>query len=148
MDLGRDTARQDVFEDRLGDACHLEGVANGAFDLYHSNSVIEHVGGWAAMADMALEARRVAPHGWVQTPAWEFPIEPHFRLPFMHWFATPIRTGLLSFAPGYRGQDRAARRMHAERINLMTKGEVQMLFPGARIEVERVILAKSYVVIW
>ena len=97
-DLGRATARADVFEDQIGDATHLDGIADNAFDFYHSNSVIEHVGGWADMKNMAQEARRVAPAGWLQTPAWEFPLEPHFRLPFMHWLATPARAGLLSMA--------------------------------------------------
>ena len=147
-DLGRTTAHQDIFADQIGDARQLDQITAQSFDLYHSNSVIEHVGGWADMKNMADEARRVARHGWVQTPAWEFPLEPHFRLPFMHWFSTPVRTSLLSFAKGYRGQDRASRRLHAERINLLTKGEVKILFPACKVTVERVILAKSYVVTW
>ena len=147
-DLGRTTARKDVFVDQIGDATQLDQVEGLSFDMYHSNSVIEHVGGWADMKNMANEARRVAGHGWVQTPAWEFPLEPHFRLPFMHWFGTPVRTSLLALAKGYRGQDRASRRLHAERINLLTKGEVRILFPACTITVERVIVAKSYVVTW
>jgi Methyltransferase domain len=148
-DLGRATSRKDVFIDRIGDARKLDGVADQAFDFYHSNSVIEHVGSWTDMKSMAREARRVAGAGWLQTPAWEFPLEPHFRLPFMHWLATPARTALLSFARSYRGQDHDGRRQHAERINLLSKSEVRLLFPSCRIETERfLLLAKSYIVQW
>lgn len=147
-DLGRATSREDIFEDRIGDARQLE-VGDLEFDFYHSNSVIEHVGTWGDMKSMSREARRVAQAGWLQTPAWEFPLEPHFRLPFMHWLGTPARAALLSMARAYRTQDRDARRMHAERINLLSYSEVRLLFPGCEIEIERVmLLAKSYIVQW
>lgn len=93
-ELNRPSDKEELFEDVVGDARALADVGKGAFDFYHSNSVIEHVGSWNDMAAMAREAVRVAPHGWLQTPAWEFPVEPHFRLPFMHWLATPARAGL------------------------------------------------------
>lgn len=148
MDLGRDTARKDVFSDALGDACDLKDTPDGSVDFYHSNSVIEHVGDWDKMDAMAREARRVSKHGWVQTPAWGFPIEPHFKLPFIHWFGAPARAGLLSFGKSYGKQSRAARRQHVERINLMTKSEVAILFPECEITVEWVVFPKSYVVTW
>ena len=101
------------------------------------------------MKRLATEARRVAPTGWLQTPAWEFPLEPHFRMPFMHWFATPMRAALLRLAPGYRDQDRDSRRIHAERINLLSRTDLKLLFPGCEIKTERVaLLPKSYVVQW
>lgn len=147
-DLGRVTPREDLFKDVIGDACDLRGIADKSIDFYHSNSVIEHVGGWSRMQAMAKEAKRVARHGWLQTPAWEFPIEPHFKLPFIHWLGGPARSSLLSFARGYRHQDRSARRLHVERINLLSRGEVRLLFPHCSIVAERMILAKSYIVKW
>lgn len=148
-DLGRATPRPEIFVDKIGDARKLDGIADQAFDLYHSNSVIEHVGSWTDMNDMAREARRVAPAGWVQTPAWEFPIEPHFRLPFIHWFATPLRASMLWFARGYGRQDYFSRREHAERINLLSKSEIELLFPSCQVRAERfLLLAKSYIIHW
>ena len=147
-EIGRKTDRGDLFEDRVGDARSLSDVEDNAFDFYHANSVIEHVGTWEDMKAMAAEARRVAKSGWVQTPAWEFPIEPHFRLPFVHWLATPARTSLIRLAPSYRKLDHDRRRAHAERINLLTKGEMQFLFQGCDIYVERFVLAKSYTAHW
>ncbi len=148
-DLARPCSRPDLFVDQLGDARDLSGTGSDAFDLYHSNSVIEHVGGWADMKSMAREAVRVAPAGWIQTPAFEFPIEPHFRLPFIHWFGTPIRSKLLWFAKAYRDDGIDQRRLHAERINLLSRGEVNTLFPARRLRTERfLLLPKSYVVEW
>jgi hypothetical protein len=101
------------------------------------------------MISMANEARRVAGSGWLQTPAWEFPVEPHFRLPFMHWFATPAQAKLLYFSRPYRKESRSSRRVHAERITLMSKAEVRLLFADCDITVERfALLPKSYVAQW
>lgn len=148
-DLGRPCSRAELFADRFGDARNLSGIGLEDFDLYHSNSVIEHVGGWSDMKLMAQEALRVAPAGWIQTPAFEFPIEPHFRLPFIHWFGTPIRSKLLWFAKPYRDQDVDTRRFHAERINLLSRRELVNLFPQRAVRTERfAMLPKSYVVEW
>lgn len=141
-------ARADLFVAEVGDARALDGWADGSVDLVHSNSVIEHVGAWPDMAAMAAELRRVGRAGWVQTPAWEFPVEPHFRAPFLHWFGQPLRRRMLWLSPHYRHCDLAERRRHIDRINLLSKAEVAALFPGCEIWVERVVLAKSYVARW
>ncbi len=148
-DLGRATAFEEKFRDLIGDARNLPDFGDKSFDLYHSNSVIEHVGGWSDMQAMANEALRIGRSGWVQTPAWGFPIEPHFRLPAIHWFATPMRASMLRLARHYRSQDQAQRRLHAERINLISKRETHVLFPGCDIMTERfMFLGKSFVARW
>lgn len=132
----------------VGDARDLGGFADQSLDLVHSNSVIEHVGAWWDMQAMADEACRVGVHGWIQTPAFEFPIEPHYRLPFVHWFSPPIRRMLLLLSAKYRPMNIAKRRYHVDRINLLSRSEVQALFPNATINRERVIITKSYIAKW
>ncbi len=142
--------RPDFFQNRVGDARDLSDFPDQSVDLIHANSVIEHVGDWSSMRAMANEMRRVGRSGWMQTPAWEFPVEPHFRLLFGHWLGKPAQARMLSlsFAPHYRVLDRQRRRAAVERINLLSKGEVRELFPDTEMIVERMILAKSYVARW
>lgn len=118
-----------LFEAQVGDARDMPQYKDNSFDLAHSNSVIEHVGPWQDMRAMASEMMRVASSGWVQTPAWEFPIEPHFRAPFLHWFGQPMRRKMLAFSSAYRGKSLEEKRWHVDRINLLSKNEILALFP-------------------
>ena len=139
-----------LFTRQVGDARNLENYPDASVDLVHSNSVIEHVGGWQDMRAMATELMRVGSSGWIQTPAWEFPIEPHFGLPFVHWFGGPVRRRMLGLSrkPHLRGIDLHKRREHVERINLLSRTELRALFPDRDIYVERLVFPKSYVVRW
>lgn len=148
-ELDRALPQGDVaFDAAQGDARDLSGHADKSVDFVHSNSVIEHVGAWPDMAAMAAEMVRVGRAGWVQTPAWEFPVEPHFRAPLLHWFGQPLRRKLMLLSPHYRAMGVAERRAHVDRINLLSRGEVEALFPGCALHVERLILPKSYVAHW
>lgn len=149
VEIAHQTKQGDLFSYMVGDATSLDNFETSSFDLYHSNSVIEHVGSWTDMNNKATEARRLAKSGWVQTPAWEFPFEPHFRVPFIHWFATPIRASALKLSCQYVNEDLCSRRFHAERINLLTKTEFAALFPECGIDTERFFfLKKSYIARW
>ncbi|MEM9840620.1 MAG: class I SAM-dependent methyltransferase [Pseudomonadota bacterium] len=133
----------------FGDARNMSEFSDRAFDLVHSNSTIEHVGGWSDILKVAQELKRVGITGWVQTPAWEFPVEPHFRAPLVHWFAKPTRAALLRFVGKYRGAPLEDRRRHVDRVNLLSKSEVQRCFPEARLMIERfALLPKSYICVW
>ncbi len=150
-ELERTEADDKMFSAVVGDARNLSDYADRSVDLVHSNSVIEHVGSWDDMAAMASEVMRVGRAGWIQTPAWEFPVEPHFRTLFMHWFGGPIQRAMfsLSFEKRIRKMSMATRRQSLDWINLLSYREVKELFPNQTIQIERVaLLAKSYTVRW
>jgi hypothetical protein len=140
------------FSSLAGNACAMPEFANNSFDIVHSNSVIEHVGRWGAMKAMASEVARLAPHYYVQTPAFGFPIEPHFRAPFFHWIPMPWRIWLtrhiaLGAYPKAPTLDDAMR--FVEDAILVDAARFRALFPApARFEKERFFgLTKSFIAI-
>jgi len=58
---------------------------DGAFDVYFSNAVIEHVGDAERQRAFVTEALRVSRRVFLTTPNRWFPIEVHTRLPLVHW---------------------------------------------------------------
>lgn len=140
----------DIFSVEVGDGCDLRQYADGAFDLTHSNSVVEHVVTWANMKAFAAETRRVGRAYYVQTPYYWFPIDPHFyRAPFFHWMPTPLRAWLLThFGVAYSGKvdtlDRAYTLLDEHR--LLDRTRFRQLFPDSSLAFERfMLLPKSMV---
>lgn len=133
----------------LGDACALE-YADAEFDLVVCNSVLEHVGEWRNAESAAAELKRVAKRGWVQVPAYEFPLEVHYMRPFVHWLAEPLRAVWLRMTvKRFRHYTPAEFRVMFERTRLLTKREMKYLFPEADLHAERFIgLRKSHLVTW
>jgi hypothetical protein len=132
--------RHGNIEPRVGDATDLGEYPDRAFDVAFSNSVIEHLGTRARQASMAREARRVARAYWVQTPNYWFPIEPHFLFPGWQWMPRAVRAELLHRLPvGGRPAcpDRRRARQRVESIRLLSRRQLESLFPGAAIVPER-----------
>lgn len=124
----------------VGDASRLDHIDDNAYDLVHSNSVIEHVGSWSEMTRMAGHVRRIAPAYYVQTPNFWFPYEPHFRAPFFHWLPEQIRARLLMrFNLGFGGRretlDAAMRGVQS--AQMLDFAQLRDLFPDAEIHRER-----------
>jgi len=134
-----------------GDARDLSQFDDPAFDLVHSNSVIEHVGLWRDQCRMAQEVRRLAPRYFVQTPNFWFPVEPHFRTPFIHWLPEPWRAAIVmhracGFYPRARSCDEA--RHILDDARLIDSKAMAALFPDAVIEHERYVgFTKSLIAI-
>jgi SAM-dependent methyltransferase len=131
-----------------GSACALP-FADGSFDIVFSNSVIEHVGGWDAQQAFAREVMRVGRRFWVQTPAQEFLIEPHFLAPCFHWLPRSWRLRLARHGTGWgwitRPTAEEARSL-VDEIRLLRRREMTGLFPGTNLLTERVLgWPKSYV---
>ena len=139
------------FDSQVGDCTRLTQFADNAFDVVHSNSVLEHVGRWQSMRAMAAEVRRLAPRYFVQTPNFWFPLEPHFRVPFFHWLPEPLRIELVmrftcGAFPRAASIDDAQR--YIEDSILVDRKRMMALFPDADIESELFFgMAKSLIAI-
>ena len=110
--------------------------AEESFDICYSNSVIEHLYTWDSQQQFAQEIRRVANTYYVQTPNRRFPIEPHYLTPFIHWFPKRIQRRLLRRCTlwGWLTSPSPEKcRDLVEEIRLLTRRDMQVLFPEAQI---------------
>ena len=139
------------FKSLSGDARRLEHIDDRAFDVVFSNSVIEHVGSLADQRRMAFEIRRVAKRYFVQTPNKYFPVEPHFLFPFFQFLPLEIKIFLLThFDLGWSGKLPSRKRAlrQASSIRLLSRSELEGLFPGAEIRAEKFLgLTKSFMIL-
>ncbi len=149
QEAGFDLHSRPMFSFVQGDAREIP-FPDGAFNLVHSNSVIEHVGTWQDMAMFAREVRRVGKSYFIQVPYFWFPFEPHFHAPFIHWLPQQLQLRLfmrfkLGDAPR-RTVDAAMQKV--QYTNLLDRSQLQALFPDAAIVRERFWgLTKSLVAI-
>ena len=140
-EISADRSDLDIFTTAVGDACDLTEVGDNAFDLAHSNSVIEHVLTWENMKRFAAETRRVSPYYYVQTPYFWFPIDPHYySFPLFHWLPRPTRASILSNFPiahsgRIQGVDNAYSAVDAAR--LLDAKQFRFLYPDADVTFER-----------
>ena len=127
-------------------------MSDKSYDIGFSNSVIEHVGSWERQQQFASEIRRVARSLWVQTPAYECPIEPHYLTPFIHYFPRSFQKKILRWCTLWGWLEHPTREQidsMVETTRLLCKSEMQQLFPDCEIITERMlwIIPKSYIAI-
>ena len=140
---------------RLGEA-RVEVVVGDAtdppvdpadYDLVFSNSVIEHVGGSDAIGAFAAVTRQGRQY-FLQTPNRWFLVEPHFVLPFHFLLPRRVKAVIIMFwdrGPRRRTYQEALERV--DEIHLLTRREIELLFPGATVVVDRKwLLPKSFMV--
>lgn len=101
-----------------GDACSLP-FEDRAFDVVHSNAVIEHVGGRERQEAFVREALRVGRRVFVTTPNRWFPVEVHTKLPLVHWLPASLAG---------RAYD-VARMPWARENHLLGPSDLRRLFP-------------------
>jgi len=98
---------------------------------------------------MANEVARIGKQYYIQTPNRYFPIEPHFVFPFFQFLPISIRVWLVqNFKLGWfpKIPDYQKALLEVTSIRLLTKSEVQVLFPDAEIFEEKYFgLTKSFV---
>lgn len=133
----------------VGDGCALV-FPDKSYDIAFSNSVIEHVGPWERQQAFAKEIRRIGNAIWVQTPAFECPIEPHYLAPFVHWLPKSVRPKIVRWLTPYGLLQKPSVKKVDEMIEttrLLTKREVRELFPDCEIHTERLLgfIPKSYI---
>jgi Methyltransferase domain len=118
------------------------------FDIVVCNSVIEHLPP-EQRHSFVCEMRRVGRGYFVQTPAYEFPVEPHFVMPFIHWLPRPIGRALVPFSL-WAILCKASKELQAkyfDEVRLLTVRELRTYFPDGNIVTERVLgLPKSRIV--
>jgi len=136
------------FSTVIGDGCSLP-YPDGTYEILFSNSVIEHVGDWDKQCAFAREVRRVGKKLWIQTPAYECPLEPHFLAPFVHWLPVSVRRRILRHFTFWGWTAKPSQQTIDEVIQftqLLTKKQFRQLFPDCQIITERVlwIIPKSY----
>lgn len=133
-----------------GDGCDLP-YADASFDLVHSNSVIEHVGSIDRQRRFAQEVRRVGRRLWVQTPAREFFLEPHYLTPFVHWLPKAWQKRLLRNFSIWGWMARPSPEYVAgfvDQTRLLSLREMQELFPDCVILRERFLfMTKAYIAV-
>lgn len=134
----------------LGDGCFLSEIfREKKFDIVFSNSVIEHLGTAQMQQQFAKEIRGAGKKLWVQTPAYEFPFEPHFLCPCLHWLPRPWQKTLARWLTPWGWMQRPESKDVArivDEIRLLKQAEFRRLFPDCTILVERFLfLPKSFV---
>jgi len=135
----------------VGDGCALDQT-DGSYDILFSNSVIEHVGTWEQQQAFASEARRVGRDLWIQTPAHECPIEPHYMGMYIHHLPKGWQLRLIRWVTLWGWLHRPSKEQiqhEVKTIRLLTRQEMTLLFPDCEILTERLfgLIPKSYIAI-
>jgi len=135
----------------IGDGCSLN-LPDKSYDIGFSNSVIEHVGSWEKQKRFAAEIRRVANAIWVQTPAFECPIEPHYIAPCIHYFPPNVQKKIIRWTSVWGWLERPDKNKINEMVEntrLLRKSEMIELFPDCKIITEKLfgLIPKSYIAV-
>jgi hypothetical protein len=142
--------RYSQFDIVTADGCKLP-YPDKSFEVGFSNSVIEHVGTYERQQAFAAELRRVGRTLWVQTPAREFPVEPHLMAPFFQYLPRWLQRRTLRYFTIYglvTKPNPAQVEGFLNEVRLLRYREMQELFPDCEIYCEKAMgITKSYIAI-
>lgn len=146
--------QRDIRRDQLPWVC-ADGrrlpFPDGAFDVVHCNSVIEHLPDQRSRELLAREVARVGRAYWVQTPNRWFPIESHTLTPGLHFLPKRWQARLARNFTVWGWLQRPSEeeaRGFVEHVHLLSARDLRCLFPNAAIMRERVLgLTKSVVAV-
>jgi hypothetical protein len=135
-----------------GDVCRLRPEEFQSFDCLFSNSLIEHLGSREAMRAFAAAITASGRPYYIQTPSFWFPLEPHCRIPLFQFLPRNFRAWLIwNFKINYfpAAENYEDCKQVSDSTILLTRRDLQDLFPDARIQVERLFgWVKSYTAIY
>jgi SAM-dependent methyltransferase len=140
LNLELQTVHKRNFSAIAGDATHLVGIPDQAYDIVFSNSVIEHLYTWENQQKMAKEVLRVGKYHFIQTPNYWFPIEPHWVFPFFQFLPDFFKIWLTrNFSLGHipKIPDSTAAINQVKEIQLLSYSNYKTLFPNATIYSEK-----------
>lgn len=142
----------------LADGCCLP-FKNKSVDILFSNAVIEHVGDLKRQKKFADEIMRVSKKWFVTTPNFWFPIETHWKLPFVHFLPKRVQKQIMDFGKKWfvenssqfyiklpRMLQRLFRRYFTghgfwmEGYHLLNATKLKKLFPTSKIKKQRTTL--------
>jgi len=148
VNIEKDYITNGIYAGIIGDGKSLSFIKDNTLDLAYSNSVIEHLTGFEDQNEMAYNIKRVAKYYFIQTPAFIFPLEPHFLFPFFHWLPKKVRIWfILKFNLGWyqKCQSFIEAKKLVDSIRILKKKELKLLFKDAHIITERLFfIPKSY----
>lgn len=146
-----------------GDACDPpEELLAERFDLVHSNSTIEHLGGHARFTAFAKAVHALGDRHWIQTPYRYFPLEPHWLCPGFQFLPLRARETLMrkwpigaahqlwkeSAADSANGEARREAIEQVLWIELLSETQMRHYFPDSEIVREKAAgLTKSLVAV-
>jgi hypothetical protein len=147
-------AFDDPFTFVFADGCRLP-FKDDSFEIVFSNSVIEHVGDAENQRQFANEIARVGRAYWVETPNFWFPVEPHLLTPFLHFLPPAWQQRIARRATVWELIERPSpdrRQFYIEHylrdIRLLDARDLQALFPGATVVLERLLgVTKSLIAV-
>jgi SAM-dependent methyltransferase len=119
------------------DGCNTS-FPDKSFDVVFSNSVIEHVGDVDRQRKFARECMRCGSGFYVQTPNKWFPVDPHTFLLFVHWLPKKVFNTVMWISPRFLiSRPSEGDIADFRNMRLLSKRDLQELFPGAEIIQER-----------